>query len=218
MVKINKYEGQTISEKAYNYLRNAVIDMKYKPGEPIIESAVCRDLGISRTPLREALRLLESEKLVSVYPRRGAFVRIVDLGRVQEIFQVREMLEGEVARLVVPFISGEELSKIKEKLLKIKETLNEGGDEAVEKAIKEGQKFHAFVFAEFGNETLIKFLKNLEVEQMRACSYVTRGKKNTGRFLDDHLNIIEALLKRDGTKAKELMNKHIRNAKEMLLA
>ena len=208
---------KVLSQKAYSFLRKGIIGGKYKPGEPILESAISKELGVSRTPVREALKLLEKENLVNSYPRRGAFITIISLEKIQEIYQIREIIEGEVARLAASYISIDRLSQIEKKLLPIKRKLKRKKNTAIEEAVNVGQEFHDLIFSAFGNKTLIQIMENLRVEKERGCNFASRGVGNAIRFLDHHLEIISALKRKNGEKAKKLLNKHINDAKESIL-
>ena len=84
------------------YLKKVILSNQYKLGDPISESVVCGKLGVSRAPVREAFKLLEKENLLKIYPKRGAFITSISLEKIQEIYQIRELVEGVVACLVAP--------------------------------------------------------------------------------------------------------------------
>ena len=214
-VHISKSEN--LSQIAYNFMRGKVLEKKYRPGEPILESSVSDELGISRTPVREALKLLERENLVDIYSRRGAFITSVSLEKVREIYQLREIIEGEVACLVAPHIPDHKLVKIEKKLNAIKEGFDQGGDRNVEKAVKVGQELHDLIFDTLGNKTLIEILEKIRFDAERGCDFASHKADNVLIFLNHHLEIIKALKERDGEKAKLLLNKHIREAKESII-
>ena len=208
-----KSEEISLSQKAYDFLREGIINNKLKPGEPISESFLRKELGISRTPIREALRSLEKENFVKVYPKRGTFINHISLEKIQEIYQIREIVEGEVARLVASYISLEELSEIEKRLAAFKRS--KGND--MGEAILLGQAFHRLLFKAFGNDTLTQFIEGLWIDIARGCGFVSGKSGNALRFLDQHLNIINALKKRDGERAKILIIEHLKDAKKSIL-
>jgi len=110
MVKLRNTEREVLSQQAYEVIRKRIVEKPYQPGEPILESSLSNEFGISRTPIREALKLLEKENLVTVHPKKGAFITTVSLENVREIWQIREIVEGEVGRRVVCFISKQDLA------------------------------------------------------------------------------------------------------------
>lgn len=209
--------SESMSQRAYNFIREKVVEKKYRPGEPILESSVSEELGISRTPVREALKLLQKENLVEIYSRRGAFITSISLEKVREIYQLREIIEGEVARIVAPHIPDHKLLKIEGKLNAIKEDFDQWDDRSVEKAVKTGQELHELIFDTLGNITLIEIMDKIEFDAKRGCNFASSKAGNVMIFLDQHLEIIKALKEKDAEKAKLLLNKHIRDAKEAVI-
>lgn len=220
MNKINKSEqldGEVLSQKVYSLLRKKIIDKKYKSGQPILESSLSNELGISRTPIREALKLLEKENLVNVYHRKGAFITTISLEKIREIFQIREIVEGEVARLAAPYIANDKLSQIEKKLLSIRRKMNKGRDSIIEEAVVAGRELHDIIFSTIGNKTLIQTMESLRFDAARGCDFASQKADNILIFLDQHLEIIRALKEKNGEKAKKLLNNHIKKAKESTL-
>jgi DNA-binding GntR family transcriptional regulator len=215
--KVDISRSESMSQRAYNFIRDKVVEKKYRPGEPILESSVSEELGISRTPVREALKLLQKENLVEIYSRRGAFITSISLEKVREIYQLREIIEGEVARIVAPHIPDHKLLKIEEKLNEIKEGFDQWDNRSVEKAVKTGQELHELILDTLGNETLIGIMDKIEFDAKRGCNFASSKAGNVMIFLEQHLEIIKALKEKDGEKAKLLLNKHIRDAKEAVI-
>jgi DNA-binding GntR family transcriptional regulator len=213
MRKLKSTEEISLSQKAYDFLREKIVNNKLKPGEPISESSIRNELGVSRTPIREALKLLEKENFVKVYPKRGAFITPISLGKIQEIYQIREIIEGEVARQVAVYISVEELCQIEKKLTFLKSS----GDQDLEEAVLLGQELHRLILKTFGNETLTQFIEALRIDIFRGCGFVSGKSGNALKFLNQHLNIIDSLKKRDGEKAKILTVEHLQDARKSIL-
>ena len=209
--------SESLSQKAYNFIRDKVVKKEYRPGEPILESSISDELGISRTPVREALKLLQRENLVDIYPRRGAFVTSISLEKLREIYQLREIIEGEVVCIVAPHISYHRLLTIERKLTSIKEGFEQRGERNVEKAVKVGRELHDLILDTLGNKTLIEIMDKVKFDAERGCDFASHKADNVMIFLDQHLEIIKALKERDGLKAKLLVNKHIREAKDSII-
>jgi len=187
-------EAETLYKKVYANIREAIVTKKYAPGEALTESALVKELGVSRTPIREALRLLEKENLVRIYPRRGAFVNSISLDNLREIFEIREILEGEVACRVAAYISIPELEQIGQKLILIRQEYKDKSrlsETAIKQAMEIGHELHHLLFVKFGNKTLLRIIDSLEAEQKGGCSLATHGSdKNVIKFLEQHLEII----------------------------
>ncbi len=209
--------AENLSQRAYYFIRDKIVEQKYRPGEPILESSISDELDISRTPVREALKLLERENLVNIYPRRGAFITSISLEKVREIYQLRGIIEGEVACLVAPHIPDDKLVKIEKKLNAVKKEFDQLGDKNVERAVKAGRELHDLIFDTLGNKTLIEIMEKIKFDAERGCDFASHKADNVLIFLNQHLEIIKALKERDGEKAKFLLNKHIREAKESVI-
>jgi GntR family transcriptional regulator, rspAB operon transcriptional repressor len=209
----------TLAQKVYEYIREGIIDNRYRQGEPLYEAVLSEELSISRTPVREALKMLHKEGLVSIYPRRGAHVNTIDLNALQEIFQIRELLEPILTEAVTPYISINALSRIESKLLSIKEKYEETKNLDVKKARSIGEELHTLIFDTFGNKRLIQILNDLTIERERGCYIATKtGEGKAILFLEQHLGIIAALKERKAEKAKELAAQHVASAKKSLLS
>ena len=210
-------DRRVLSQKVYDFLREKIINREYKPGEPILELSVSKELGVSRTPIREALKLLQQENLITVYPKRGAFITTISLDKLLEIFQIRQIVEREVAFLVSPYIDENKLSQIEQKLLSVKEAFDETKDADIRKAIKAGEELHDLMFSTLGNKTLIDIFAQLKVEILRGCDFLSRDGNSVLYHLEQHLEIIRALKERDREKAKTLVNDHLKEARKELI-
>merc|ERR1711879_893209 len=99
----------SLKDKAYEHIKSKIILCEMMPGSDISEEELANELGISRTPVREAIMMLENENLVHVFPRKGSFVSQITLKDIQEIFQIREVVETQVGKMVCKTISEEML-------------------------------------------------------------------------------------------------------------
>jgi len=171
---------------------------------------------VSRTPFREAIQRLEQEKLVQIFPKRGAFVTQIPVAELKDILEIREMIEplhtlSFTKNMIQTAL--DKINDIKERLLKIKE------DDTIdaEKAREVGRELHDAIIESSRNQTLIEFIKSLRSNMDRGCALVGRRDDNSGILLDQHLRIIEAIKEREADKAKELMKNHLSYARKSLL-
>ena len=216
MNKLKDLKGNTLAEKAYIFLRNEIINNRLASGDPIEGATIINQLGISRTPIREALKQLETENLVKIYPKRGTFITTVSMKKIHELFQLRELIEPEVAYLVAPYISKDRLSQFQRKLLSIKKKVDKGDDDIIKEAVMLGQSLHDFIISTFGNRVLIQIMDNLKNDIQRGCSFASKKAENVSKFLEQHLEIISALKERNGDKAKSSVATHIKQARKSL--
>lgn len=216
MSKNEKIYKLSLTETTYHFIREKIMNNEYAPGTPIDESLIIGQLKVSRTPVREAMQRLEQEKLVQIFPKRGAFVTQIPVTRVKDIFEIREIVEPMITLSITKHMTQttlDEINDIEERLLKIKE------DDPIDskKAREVGRELDHTIIAAFGNQTLIEFMESLRSNMDRGCALVGRADDNVGFLLEQHLRIIEAIKERDADKAKKLMKNHLSYAKETLL-
>jgi DNA-binding GntR family transcriptional regulator len=192
------------SEKAYIEIRNHILKFKIDPSEPLSEVELSSLLGMSRTPIREALRRLESEGIIITYGKRGSFVNIPTLNEIRDIFEVRMFLEAAAAKLAAKKI---DLSRLKEfEGLFTDFRAGKGKGDFVDL----GREFHFFIIDSSGNKVLKEILDNIytKLDIIRLFSYSFRRKE----AVEEHLKIVRALGKRDEDQSYVAMQNHLRNA------
>ncbi len=195
-------------EKAYDYLYRAIVSYKLKPGFPIVEKDVSAALGTSRTPVREALKQLESEGLVRHIPGKGTFVSEVTLQDLEEIFYLREVLELAALDIAWDKVTHQELEKLEKLLLTLNENSSEEGFYESDRAL------HDLIVRCSGNRRLKNILNtiNAQIERLRRIAVFSPDRPEKSR--QEHLVIIESLKQRDYQKAKVSLQAHIQNVKE----
>ncbi|MBC7190303.1 GntR family transcriptional regulator [Candidatus Aerophobetes bacterium] len=208
--------AQTLAEKAYQRIKKLIISNDYPPGTSLQEPELVRKLGMSRTPIREALRKLEREKLVEIIPQKGAFVSGISPERLKEIFQIREIIEPKAAEIAASSISLSKLREIKKELLNLRN--KEVEDISYTKSYELDRKLHNLIISTVGNKLMIEILESLKVDIRRACHFAMAKSRNIQKFIDEHLEIIEALETRDGNKVAQAMLKHIKSVKASILS
>ncbi|HYE81633.1 MAG TPA: GntR family transcriptional regulator [Clostridia bacterium] len=195
-------------QKAYDYLYDAIITNVIQPGQPIIEQEISSTLGTSRTPVREALKQLESEGLVRHIPGRGTFVSEVTTQDVEEIFTLRSMLEILALQSAWKKISDKELEEASQHLVSLDSNCS------ADEFYKSDRMIHDLIVRNGGNRRLDSFLKNInaQIERIRIISSLT--PQRLGKSKEEHLEIISALKERNLEKTEELLRAHINNVKE----
>lgn len=198
----------TLKNKAYNYLYQAIISHELLPGAPIVEQEISEILGISRTPVREALKQLESEGLVRSISARGTFVSEVNIQDVEEIFALREALEVLALHTAINEITDQEIQEM-ETLLEVLSASNNA-----EHFYDSDRKLHDLIVRSGRNRRLMNFLKNLnaQIERLRYISAMRPNRLKASQ--QEHLAIVHAMKERNLEKAEALLRQHIRNVKE----
>ena len=213
LFKINDYE--LLSKKVYRILKASIIKGSLKPGEKILEVNIAEQLGVSRTPIREALRELAAEGFVRMEPNLGMVVVDFSLEELKEVLQTRRVLEGFAASVAAEKISKEEIKKLEEITEKMGICISKNNLVTYSNLNAE---FHSLILNICGNKRMMKICVNLSDSEHRFR--IRSLRSNPGRLkysLKEHQEIIEALKKKDTEQAERLSKKHIENVLENIL-
>ncbi|WP_346355195.1 GntR family transcriptional regulator [Azotosporobacter soli] len=211
-IKLDSY--QPLREVVCETLRNAIVAGTLKPGERLMEIQVAEELGVSRTPVREAIRKLELEGFVVMIPRRGTYVSDLSIKDVNEVYEVRTALDVLAAGLAVERITEEELEEM-ERLLVIFGECIEAND--LDKIVEADGKFHDILYKATRNERLVGIVNNLREQLTRFRSLSMSYPGRLKDMLEEHTRLVEALGQRNASVARKLANDHMANAEQTLL-
>jgi len=197
----------TSADKAYQTIKEKIITLDMAPGTAIHEVELAGQLQLGRTPVREALKLLQAEKLVTTVPRRGMFVSSIAITDLQEIAEVRVELEGLSARLAAERATDEELAEIGEK----GRQADGAADLDPRQAIHLDRRLHTLISAASHNDYLISEVERFYNLSLRLW-YVALARVHTADLdMHVHSELFEAIQARDAARAEELMREHIRS-------
>ena len=201
-------------ELIYQYLRSAIISRKLPAGGHMIEDELARNLNASRTPVREALRKLESEGLVKHHRRRGVEVRQISGKEAADIFDICMILEGYAARLVAEQANADVLEKLQSLLDKMREAIEDGDQD---KEMPLHQSFHFTIYENCKNKRVESLLKlyNDYIQLFRAYSLKEEGRIQ--HSWEEHEQLIRAIEMQDGNSAEACARKHLSVSKESFL-
>ena len=201
-------------EKTYKAIKQAIISYEVKPGEPLAEEQIANKLGVSCTPVREAIKELRKEGLVKIIHRKGAFVAEISSKDVEEIFLLREILECAAVKIAIPRLKEEDLIEMESLFNSISKDIEMKNYKNI---FDTDIKLHSLIVDTAGNRRLSKFLNilNGQVHRMRVLSATAPGRLN--KSLQEHKDILEALKKRDIDLAEQRLKQHIRNIKNNIL-
>jgi DNA-binding GntR family transcriptional regulator len=208
-------EDNSISHKIYKYLEKAIRDESLKPGEKLVENNLAKKLGVSRPPIREAFRLLQKDGLVTVFPRRGAYVSQVTAKDAEDIYAIRAYLEPLAVHLSLRHFKKNDFSFF-ERLLKEMEVAVEEND--FDTFRKLNNKFHNKFFEKTNNPKLNQLYEMFgkQIERFRSTAY--RVPIRLKRSLHEHQMIYTALRNQDLPLTEILVRDHIENAGNDLIA
>lgn len=201
--------GYSLRSKIYNKLKNAILNGVYKPGESLVEMKLAKELGVSRTPVREALRQLELEGLVSSIPNKGVVVEGVTPQDVEDIYAIRKMIEGLAARWAAEKITDEQLKQMKD-ILDLMEFYTEKDE--TDKISDLDTKFHDIIFRACDSRPLESVLTNFHhfIQRARLVSIKATGR--APHSLEEHRDIYNALEAHDPDAAEKAVVRHVESA------
>ena len=210
MPKINP-SNLSLVNQAYKELKRIILEYRVPLGGKLNEGELAAALGISRTPVREAINRLEKEGLVQIFPQRGAFVVRFSEKDVFELFLIRENLEGLAARLAAERINEENLVKLESCIQGFHEPFTE---KDVQRYAKEDFRFHQTIVAVSDAQRLIKMISTL-YDHIRIFRLTTLGLSSRMKTsLAEHRLLIEAFQRRDSEQAEQMMRQHIHHVRE----
>lgn len=214
--------GQDDGELALNSLRGRVfaqlqddiLNGKYSAGDSLVETRLSEELGVSRTPIREAIRQLELEGLVSTIPNKGAVVKGISAKDIEDIYTIRMKIEGLAARWAAEKISDSELAELKE-ALEFEEFYTLKNDAT--HLLKFDSKFHEIIFKASKSMPLMHMLQTFHLYVQRARNVSFKSPQRAKEALAEHSAILKAITERNPDKAEELTTEHIKNARDNLI-
>lgn len=214
LFKINDYE--LLSKKVYHVLKERIIKEDLKPGEKILEVNIGEQLGVSRTPIREALRELAAEGFVKMIPNQGMMVSNVSIEEIKEVLQIRKLLEGFAASITAKKINKGEIKKLEKIIEKMNISISK--DDVLVYSDLNGE-FHNLILKVCGNKRLIKICANLSGSDHRFRIRALRDNSERLKYsLKEHQEIVDALKKKDSEQADRRSKKHIENVLKNILA
>jgi len=197
-------------ETAYETIRDKIINGQLKPGQSITEEWLSKALNMSRTPVREALIRLQADDLVRIINNKGAMVAEITPRDIAELFQLRVLVEPYAAKICTEFIDNGELEKLKCNLKILQQSeLSQTALEEMGTSLYEVHDLHSLIIQSAGNRRLIKLLNTLQSQILWTLNLERRIPGRIERSLQEHLNIIEALLDGDGDRAEKCMREHL---------
>jgi DNA-binding GntR family transcriptional regulator len=203
---IEKTSDQPLATQVADEIRRLIRANRLVSGQRLFEQRLCEKLGVSRTPLREALRILSTEGLVTISPHKGARVAETSIEDIFHMFEAMSLLEGSCARLAAERLTKPDLERL-EGLHEQLEISHRNGDP--ESYMSWNRKFHEFIQEEAGNPVLGKIVSGLR-DVILLHRY--RQLYRPGRFdesLEEHRRLIEAFRDRDSQRAERLMQVHL---------
>ncbi|TCL59914.1 GntR family transcriptional regulator [Kineothrix alysoides] len=208
-VKQEVTDKYSLRGRVFNKIREDILDGKYRDHEELKEIAIGEELGVSRTPVREAFRQLELEGLIQIVPNKGAYVTGITAKDVQDIYMIRSLLEGLCAKWATENITREQLEEMEENVYLADFHASKGH---LDQMADLDNRFHHILYEACNSKQLERLLVDFHeyVLRVRKKTLTNGGRGKTSN--DEHRSIMEAIKENDKDKAQELANEHIINA------
>ena len=213
-LKIDIPDSRLLTSKVADKIREFIILGEFKPGERLVESKLAESLGISRQPVREAFRILELEHLITIVPRKGAYVSEISLKETKEIYQTRAMIEGFAAQLAISHITPKDLSQLEAILDLMGKSIQENN---LQKVIQYNLSFHRKIVSLSKNDNLAKVYESMLLPVRRYQKMGLSLQSSWAVSLEEHRTILEALNSRDIKRAEEMCRNHVLKAEKRLI-
>ena len=212
---INTNEYLPLRDVVFNTLRDAILTGKLVPGERLMENQLADKLGVSRTPVREALRMLELENLVELVPRKGAQVLDMSEKDITNILEVRSALEGLATSVACKKMSKEDLQQLKNMEVDFEKAV---ADNDVERFVDIDEDFHDLIFAATENDKLINIFRNLRIQLYRyRMAQAKNNDTSMSTIVAHHRSIIRAIENHDAEEGASIAQGHIKYQTESIL-
>lgn len=213
---MEEYQEHSLGGRVFQRIRGDILSGKYKENDELRENTIGKELGVSRTPVREALRQLELEGLVTIIPNRGAYVTGISHKDIWDIYMIRSMLEGLCARWAAEHITEAQMDELEEAILLSEfQMKKESGFSAEQVAALDG-RFHAILYEASGSRILSHVLTDFHnyVQTARKSSIVSEDRAR--KSIREHRQILRAIRERDAEMAEQLANEHIMHVMQNL--
>lgn len=214
LLPVNLDSFKPLRELVLDAIREAIINGSLKPRERLMEIQLAEELGVSRTPIREALRKLELEGFIVMLPRKGAYVADVSFKDIADVFEIRAALESLAAGLAAERITDEEMEEMERHLVEKADAI---ARHDMTQLVEVDTKFHELVYRASRNDRLSMIINNLreQIQRYRSTSLAYPGRMK--QSLEEHRAIVEAIQSRDSQLARQLALEHIENAESSMI-
>ena len=208
-VKKEVTDKYSLRGRVFNKLREDILSGKYQDHEELKEVAIGEELGVSRTPVREAFRQLELEGLIQIVPNKGAYVTGITAKDVKDIYMIRSSLEGMCARLATENITEEQLEELEENVYLASFHASKGH---MEQMTELDNRFHHILYEACDSKMLEKLLQDFHHYVMRIRKKTLSTKERGIASNEEHRQIMEAIKAKNPDEAQRLANMHMNNA------
>lgn len=214
MLNLDLQNHRPLREIVYEELKRQILVGEIAPGTRMMEVELAEDMGVSRTPVREAIRKLEKEGLVTIEPRRGAYASEISIKDMVDVLEVRQMLEGMAASMAAQKVTEEEKLDFVEANSAYKNAVKKGN---IEEIIRYDELFHQLIVSYSGNKTLNQLLSQVQELALRFRYIYYDDFSRYENMPVEHEEIEEAIISGDTQKAKVVAEEHVERLKKFVI-
>ncbi len=213
---MEEYQEYSLRGRVFQSIRENILNGVYEENEELRENTIAKELGVSRTPVREALRQLELEGLVKIVPNKGACVTGITEKDVRDIYMTRSMLEGLCARWATEHITDEQISELEEVILLAEFHLNRESKEQPQQVTELDGKFHEVLYRASNSRILRHVLSDFHKYVRLARKTSVTNHMRAEKSIEEHKAILDAIKSKDADRAETLANEHMMNVMKYL--
>ena len=214
MLNFDIQNHKPLREMVYEELKMQILKGSIIPGTRMMEVELAEEMGVSRTPIREAIRKLEKEGLVTIEPRRGAYASMISTEDMVEILEVRQDLEGLAAYFAANRMTDEQMAELKEVSNNYNEAVKRG---KMEDMIKYDTRFHHIIVESCRNKILVQMIEQLQELVLRFRYIYYDNFRRAENMPDEHEAIVAAISEGNADKARAAADIHIDRLKELVM-
>ena len=214
MLNLDLQNHRPLREIVYEELKRQILVGEIAPGTRMMEVELAEDMGVSRTPVREAIRKLEKEGLVTIEPRRGAYASDISIKDMVDVLEVRQMLEGMAASMAAQKVTEEEKLDFVEANSAYKNAVKKGN---IEEIIRYDELFHQLIVSYSGNKTLNQLLSQVQELALRFRYIYYDDFSRYENMPVEHEEIEEAIISGDTQKAQVVAEEHVERLKKFVI-
>ena len=211
-----EYQDRSLRGRVFHKIRENILSGVYKDGDELREITLGEELGVSRTPVREALRQLELEGLVKIVPNKGAYVTGINEKDIRDIYKIRSVLEGLSARWATKNITDEQVEELEEIVYLSEYYLKKKNSEKAAQVSELDSKFHKMLYEASNSRILAHTLTDFHKYVQAARTMSVKTEERAKKSIEEHKEILEAIKSKDADRAEILANNHIMNVMENL--
>jgi DNA-binding GntR family transcriptional regulator len=206
-------ENKPLRERVLDSLREAIISGEFKPGQPVVESDIAAQLGVSRAPVREAIQILSAEGLVEIMPYRGSVVRSLSRRDIEELYSLRAVLESFAIQRVIERRDQNAIEQLKQHYDAMLDAAQQGDLNLVNYV---DRQFHDSLIAQSDHHLLAMTWNSVSMRVRQVMALRNRKNSDLKQIAYNHLPIIEAVEARDVALATTLIEKHVASSGDLL--